>query len=303
MIREENINCSIEALIMASPEPVPMKRLCEVLDDVSPVRVRQAVDDLNNVYLGCGSSFRIREVAGGYQIYILPDFEGAVKKLLTKQRTIRLTRAALEVLAIIAYKQPVPKTDIEHIRGVASDGVLHNLLERKLIVIAGRSEGPGRALLYRTSLEFLKFFGLNRLSDLPRMEEIEEMIRQAETPTDQTELPFANDGNGHHDEPADEFQIAAGDEMLETDSVAVGGKMTFEMASAEASLLAGGNGDMDHEPQLIGGKLSGMGLTDDADLDTTELMQDLSNDTASDLQPDTTETDGEISSEQSDDSQ
>lgn len=191
MIKEENINCTLEALILSSPEPVPVKRLCEVMDGLSAARVRQGVDDLNNLYMGCGGSFRIRELAGGFQMYVLPDFEQAVKKLLTKQRTIRLSQAALETLAIIAYKQPVTKTDIEHIRGVACDGVLHNLLERRLILMAGRSDGPGRPLLYRTSQEFLKFFGLNRLSDLPRMDEIEEMIRQASPSQSQTVLPLS----------------------------------------------------------------------------------------------------------------
>ena len=196
MIKEENINCTIEALILASPEPLPVKKISDVMDDVSVARIRQGIADLNNVYMGCGCSFRIRELAGGYQVYILPDFEQPIKNLLTKERTVRLTRAALETLAIIAFKQPVAKTDIEHIRGVASDGVIHNLMERNLILIAGRAETPGRPLLYKTSQEFLKFFGLNRLSDLPRMDEIEEMIRQSDTPKEQTAFEFGDNGNG-----------------------------------------------------------------------------------------------------------
>lgn len=190
MIKDENINCTIEALILASPEPVSARKLCDVVGDITPPRIRQAIADLNNIYMGCGSSFRIREVANGYQFHILPDFERLIKRLLTKERKVRLTRAALEALAIIAYKQPATKTEIEHIRGVASDGVLHNLLNHKLILIAGRAESPGRPLLYKTSSEFLKFFGLNRISDLPRMDEIEEMIKLAEEPKEQTALSF-----------------------------------------------------------------------------------------------------------------
>ncbi len=196
MIKEENINCTVEALVLASPEPVSLNKLGEAMDDITPARIRQAIGDLNNLYMGAGISFRIREVAGGYQVHILPDFEQVIKNMLSKQRTVRLTRAALETLAIIAYKQPVTKTEIEHIRGVSSDGVLHNLLERKLIVMAGRSDGPGRPLLYKTSSEFLKFFGLNRLTDLPRIEEIEEMIREAEPSKDQTELDLPGEGRG-----------------------------------------------------------------------------------------------------------
>ncbi len=195
MIKEENINCTVEALILASPEPLAIKKISDVIGDIPTARVRQAIKDLNNVYMGCGCSFRIREIAGGYQVHILPDFEQPIKSLLTKQRTVRLTRAALETLAIVAYKQPVTKTEIEHIRGVASDGVLHNLMERKLVQISGRAETPGRPLLYKTAQEFLKFFGLNRISDLPRMDEIEEMIKQAEPPKEQTVLEFGDNGN------------------------------------------------------------------------------------------------------------
>lgn len=197
MTKDENINSIIEAMILSSPEPVSIKRICEVMESVSPVRVRQGIDDLNSLYLGCGNSFRIRELAGGYQFYILPDFEQPIKMLLTKQRTVRLSRPALETLAIIAYKQPVTKTEIEHIRGVASDGVLHNLLQRNLIIMAGRSDSPGRPLIYKTSDEFLKYFGLNRISDLPRMDEIEEMIRQSEPPREQTVLPFSEESSGN----------------------------------------------------------------------------------------------------------
>jgi len=230
MIKEENINCTVEALILAAPEPVSIKKLCEVLDELSPARIRQAVSDLNNIYMGCGNSFRIREVAGGYQIHILPDFEQPIKRLLVKQRTVRLTRAALETLAIIAYKQPVTKIEIEHIRGVATDGVLHNLLQRELIVIAGRSESPGRPLLYKTSSEFLKFFGLNRLSDLPRMDEIEEMIRMAETPRDQTELPFKSD----REDLKDEEDFEEGSSVSDED-----GDMEDMIASADLSDFIG----------------------------------------------------------------
>lgn len=243
MIREENINCTVEALILASSEPVSMKRICEVMTEITPARIRQAVDDLNNIYMGCGNSFRIREVGGGYQVYILPDFEAAVKKLLTRQRTVRLTRPALETLAIIAYKQPVTKIEIEHIRGVATDGVLHNLLERRLILIAGRSETPGRPLLYKTSNEFLKFFGLNRLSDLPRLEEIEEMIRQSDTPREQTELPF-NGGNGSR------IAAALADELIgeaQNDEQAI----PIAAPGLYADDSGNGNGDHDDPPCII----------------------------------------------------
>jgi segregation and condensation protein B len=266
MIREENINCTVEALILASPEPVSLKKLSEAMGDLPAARIRQAVADLNNLYMGCGSSFRIREVAGGYQVHILPDFERPIKNLLSKQRTLRLTRAALETLAIIAYKQPVTKVEIEHIRGVSSDGVLHNLMDRKLIVISGRAESPGRPLLYKTSNEFLKFFGLNRLSDLPRMEEIEEMIREAEPSRDQTELsPGTEAADAIEDSDTDVRDIDEADieddEMIAHAHVEMSqpgddGSIPGSLESADEDGEDGGNGN--------GSSPAGGGLDEDS---------------------------------------
>jgi len=184
-------NSIVEALILASPEPLPARRIAEAVSGIAPSAIAKAVADLNHRYLQSGSSYRIRELAGGYQFYIVPEYAGYVEELFTRRRKMRLTRAALETLAIIAYRQPVTKTDIEHIRGVASDGVVHNLLEKNLITITGRAEGVGRPLVYGTTDEFLKFFGLHRLDDLPRMSEIEELIGAAEGPG-QEAMSFAD---------------------------------------------------------------------------------------------------------------
>jgi segregation and condensation protein B len=190
MNQDNDLNCSIvEALILASPEPLPAKKVSDLLEDMTPGKVGRAVAELNSRYYERGSSYRIREIAGGYQFYILPEFTGFVEEMFTRRRKMRLTRAALETLAIVAYRQPVTKTDIEHIRGVASDGVLHNLLEKGMIAIKGRAETVGRPLQYGTTDEFLKFFGLNSLEDLPKMKEIEELIREAE-PDNEGQLSF-----------------------------------------------------------------------------------------------------------------
>jgi len=169
----------IEALILASPEPIPGRKVAEVIDQMTVSKVGKAVADLNNRYMEAGLSFRIRELAGGYQFYITPEYTGFVDELFTRRRKMRLTRAALETLAIIAYKQPVTKSEIEHIRGVASDGVIQNLLEKSMITIRGRAETVGKPLQYGSSDEFLKFFGLNSLDDLPKMSEIEELVGTA----------------------------------------------------------------------------------------------------------------------------
>ncbi|MBU8933419.1 MAG: SMC-Scp complex subunit ScpB [candidate division Zixibacteria bacterium] len=182
----------VEALILASPEPLPVRRIAGLIDDMTPSRVNKIVADLNNRYMQSGSCSRIREIAGGFQFYILPEFAGFVEELFARRRKMRLTRASLETLAITAYRQPVTKAEIEHIRGVASDGVLHNLLDKKMITIKGRAETVGRPLQYGTTDEFLKFFGLARLDDLPKMTEIEELIRAVE-PQDQSQLSLDPD--------------------------------------------------------------------------------------------------------------
>ncbi|MFQ6008199.1 MAG: SMC-Scp complex subunit ScpB [Candidatus Zixiibacteriota bacterium] len=184
----------VEALILASPQPLPGRKIVEVIEGLSLSKVAQAVSELNNRYMLTGSAFRIRELAGGYQFYIIPEFTPYVEELFSRSRTIRLTRAALETLAIVAYRQPVTRVEIEHIRGVASEGVIHTLLEKGLITIKGRAKTVGKPIQYGTTTEFLKFFGLNSLDDLPRMSEIEELISKPH-PQAQTELKIGNSHN------------------------------------------------------------------------------------------------------------
>ncbi|UCG60711.1 MAG: SMC-Scp complex subunit ScpB [Candidatus Zixiibacteriota bacterium] len=187
----------VEALVLASPEPLPARKIAEMIEGMSPSGVSQAVAGLNTRYMESGSSFRIREIAGGYQVYIVPEFTGYVQEMFSRRRKMRLTRAALETLAIITYRQPVTRIEIEQIRGVASDAVIHNLLEKNMITIKGRAETVGKPLQYGTTDEFLKFFGLNSLEDLPRMSEIEELIA-SESESDTEDLGFGEtDDNGN----------------------------------------------------------------------------------------------------------
>jgi segregation and condensation protein B len=189
------LSSAVEAIILASPEPIPARKVAAVLDEVTPAQIGQAVAELNERYRTANASFRVREIAGGFQYYIMPEYVGYVEELFARRRKLRLTRPALETVAIIAYKQPVTKAEIEHIRGVASDGVIHNLLEKNMITITGRSETVGKPLQYGTTDEFLKFFGLNRLSDLPKMTEIEELVTAAEQ-RNQTELILQESADG-----------------------------------------------------------------------------------------------------------
>ncbi|UCE24868.1 MAG: SMC-Scp complex subunit ScpB [Candidatus Zixiibacteriota bacterium] len=185
---------TVEALILASPEPLPARKIAEMIDGLTPSQVSQAVSSLNTRYMETGGSFRIREIAGGYQIYIVPEFTGYVQEMFSRRRKMRLTRAALETLAIVAYRQPVTRVEIEQIRGVASDGVVHNLLEKNMITIRGRADTVGKPLQYGTTDEFLKFFGLNSVRDLPKMSEIEELIA-SEKENNQAELALTEDSS------------------------------------------------------------------------------------------------------------
>lgn len=167
----------VEALIFAADEPLPLKQVQE-LGDVKPSQIKKIVDSLNLEYKQTGRAFQIVEAAGGYQMVTRDNYSGYLRKMFQKKIKSRLSQAALETLSVIAFKQPVSRVEVDAIRGVNSDGVVHTLLERKLITIAGRAEGAGRPLLYKTTKEFLRYFGINDISDLPKPRELEELLRE-----------------------------------------------------------------------------------------------------------------------------
>lgn len=185
----------LEAVLFAADKPVPIAELGRILDGADETQVRGALADLTQEYESWGRSFLIKEVAGGVLFHTHPAFEPWVKKLFRGRLTLRLSRSALESLAIIAYRQPIGKQEIETIRGVNADGVLHTLLERRLIKVVGRKEGAGRALLYGSTTEFLQYMGLNDLGDLPQIEEMKAILGAQEGPTQPPESgplgPFA----------------------------------------------------------------------------------------------------------------
>ncbi|HXF47842.1 MAG TPA: SMC-Scp complex subunit ScpB [Verrucomicrobiae bacterium] len=163
----------LEALLFAAEEPLPAADVLEFCAEFANTgEVEKGVGELNRQYAEGGRAFKIRQVAGGFQLCTLPEFAPFVSALVSKTRTQRLSRAALETLSIVAYRQPVSKPVIEKLRGVESSGVLSTLLERKLVAIVGREEGLGRPLLFGTTPEFLSYFGLNDLSELPKPEEV-----------------------------------------------------------------------------------------------------------------------------------
>jgi segregation and condensation protein B len=185
MSENHSIDSKVEALLFSSEVPLPARRLADLTGEAKG-QVLEAVDRLNVLYGETRRSFRIVEIAGGYQMVTMPEFADVLSELHRESIPTRLSQAALETLAIVAFRQPVTRAEIDRIRGVsASDGVLRHLLERKVVRIAGRAEAPGRPLLYGTTREFLGYFGLPSLSDLPRREELEAML--ASEPANVTE--------------------------------------------------------------------------------------------------------------------
>lgn len=201
----------IESLIFASDEPMTVRFIRSIVDDVNkdlpPAEhytvnadiIRKAVGDLNRGYGRMGSGFRIIEVAGGFVYATQEQFSSWVGKLAKEKARRRLSPTAVETLAIIAYKQPIAKGEVEFIRGVNVDYIINALLEKDLIHITGRANSPGRPLLYGTTQKFLEHFGLNELTDLPKPREIEELIGETELEVDrrllaeQQELEFKED--------------------------------------------------------------------------------------------------------------
>jgi len=170
----EDIKNIIESLLFVAEDPLTIDSIKKVLDSTDSNEIRNVLNELSSEYEARKGGFFLREVAGGYQIRTRPEYSQWIKRLL-RPNPLRLSNAALETLAIVAYKQPVIRSDIEHLRGVDCGGILRMLLERKLIRVVGRKEIPGRPIIYTTTKKFLELFELKDLRDLPSPKEIEEL--------------------------------------------------------------------------------------------------------------------------------
>jgi len=162
----------VEALLFASDAPLTAGELARIDDDLDEEKVEQLVAELRAEYEREERAFDIFEIAGGYQLLTRPEFAHALERFDTVPASSRLSAPALETLAIIAYRQPVGRAEVEEIRGVAAGGVLKTLQERGLVEVVGRGEGLGRPLLYGTTRFFLEHFGFRSLDDLPRPDEL-----------------------------------------------------------------------------------------------------------------------------------
>jgi segregation and condensation protein B len=215
-----------EALILASPEPIPLSRLASLIPRCQPALARALIGELNAEYAEHGRAFEIWEVAGGFQLRTLPGFAAWVQAS-QPERPLRLSHAALETLAVVAYRQPVTRAEIEYVRGVDAGAVLRSLLERDLLRIAGHREVPGRPLLYATSRRFLEIFGLARIEDLPTLRDLAELAPTAPSAGDPTPVSVESAGD-------------AGDAPLagtaEADEAEGGAELDLDAADADAEV-------------------------------------------------------------------
>lgn len=175
-IPESQAAAILEALLFSSEEPLAASRLREFAPELAAADIRKAVQALNQWYRESGRAFQVEEVAGGFQMFTLPQYAEYVERMYAKRQQNRLSPKALETLAIVAYKQPITRLEIEEIRGVNVDGVMKTLLSRNLITISGTASTPGNPFIYKTTRKFLEYFGLKSLKDLPRLKELDEIV-------------------------------------------------------------------------------------------------------------------------------
>ncbi len=185
----EERRCILEALIFACDVPLTYSRTKSVIGEITPEEFASDVETLEEEYRKSGHAFGIIQVAGGVQFGTNPVYALWVRRLLKDRLRSRLSGPALETLAIVAYRQPIIRSDIEQIRGVDCGGVLGTLMERGLITVGGRATTPGRPLLYVTTPDFLRYFGLNEIEDLPKIRELQGLVE-----ADPRQVKMAFDG-------------------------------------------------------------------------------------------------------------
>ena len=202
-MEQEEIKAVIENILLAADQPVSEAQFKNLLgDEVEKVSFKSVLEELVDEY--SSRNLQILQVAEGYQLCTRHDYSDWVRKFLKFDKTTKLSQPSLDTLAIIAYKQPMTKAEVEEIRGVDSSGVVRTLLEKKVISPGGRKKVPGRPIMYRTTRKFLEYFGLRDLSDLPTLEDFKERELEGQLSPDQTTLPF------------DELSGDAAEEMVDT---------------------------------------------------------------------------------------
>ena len=195
-MEQEQIKRIIEALLFSQERPLSLTQIKEVLEEVDLQEIKEQIRILGDEYQNTGRSFQMREIAGGYQLSTKAEYALWLKKLYHTSRSEKLTHPSLETLAIVAYRQPITRLEIEDIRGVNVEGVLKTLLDRSLLRISGRKDVPGRPFLYSTTKVFLETFGLQGLADLPQLEEFERAALQLQKKSEN--MGGKQDGEAKH---------------------------------------------------------------------------------------------------------
>jgi len=216
-IGARELKAILEAVLFVSPEPVPVARLMSILGTVSKAEVVQALEILTHDLVQDGRGIQLVQVAGGYRLATKQEYGPWLKRMDKAKAAQKLSRSALESLAIIAYKQPLVRSEIEEIRGVETSGVLRTLCERKLVRIVGRKDVPGRPIMYGTTKFFLEHFGLQDLSQLPPLREFKELgeSEQALLPIEEeslvavetSEVPYSETLTETSDRAEDETEV------------------------------------------------------------------------------------------------
>jgi len=208
----------VEGVLFASDAPLKAEEIARADESLDEDRVQESIEDLRTLYDESERAFQIVELGEGYQILTRPEFAPYLERFDTVPRPSRLSGPALETLAIIAYRQPIGRIEVEYIRGVQAAGVIRTLQDRDLIGVVGRAEGLGRPLLYGTTRRFLEHFGFASLDDLPRPEELPILLRDRtplEELSEEEEEPPADEGSSEGEESGDESSEGPNEESSE----------------------------------------------------------------------------------------
>lgn len=189
VVSTDNVKSIVEALLFVGNEPLRSREIIDILSgeiDLTEGEIRKVIEELREEYRKESRSFSISEIAGGYRLQTMPEYGKWISKLRKSPMRRRLSAPALETLAIVSYRQPITKAEIEAIRGVNIDGVLENLTDRELVEIKGRKQAVGRPFLFGTTRKFLEHFGLRGLKDLPQIEELKRAAQKSVAPAPQS---------------------------------------------------------------------------------------------------------------------
>ena len=189
----------VEAILFATDTPLTSAKIAQAVGSGGQSAVIKAIAALNERYDGIGAAFYIKAIAGGYRMQTRPEYDEAISRLQKDRRDNKLSQAAMETLAIVAYRQPILRADIEAIRGVSCGEVLRSLMDKQLAKIVGRANVLGRPMLYGTTRKFLEVFGLGRLEDLPNVDELKSGAPHATAGVDDSPEPEEEEGSPHPD--------------------------------------------------------------------------------------------------------